>query len=92
MACWTKIFKEGKPRFSQDGLVTYESIKGKMRYYCSSCHSPIFVQLQSKQEQIRILLGVLNFEPKVNVTAHIWVKEKPAWFNIADNLPQFPEF
>lgn len=76
----------------QDGLVSYESSKGKMRYYCSHCHSPIFVQLQSKPEQVRIRLGVLNFEPKVNITAHIWVKEKPIWFNILDNLPQFPEF
>lgn len=76
----------------QDILKSYESSKGKIRYYCPECHSPIYVQLVSKPETVRIRLGTLDFEPKVKITAHIWVKEKPKWFAITDNLPQFDEF
>lgn len=70
----------------------YESSQGKFRYYCSQCYSPIYVQLESKPETVRIRLGTLNFEPKVNIVGHIWVKEKPKWFKITDDLPQFQEF
>jgi hypothetical protein len=73
-------------------LVTYESTRGKHRFYCKTCHSPTHVRLESKPEQVRIRLGGLNFEPQVNLVGHIWVKEKPDWYQIRDNLPQHAEF
>lgn len=76
----------------QSYLALYESSKDKFRYYCSTCHSPIYVQLKSKSEQVRIRLGVLNFQPMVHISAHIWVKEKPSWYKITDDLPQHSEF
>lgn len=76
----------------QSKLVHYESSKGKFRYYCSKCHSPICVKLESKPETLRIRLGVLNFDPDVNISAHIWVKEKPKWYVITDDLPKHEMF
>ena len=73
-------------------LVTYESTTGKHRYYCKTCHAPMFVKLESKPDEVRIRLGVLDFEPKAKITAHIWVREKPAWYVITDDLPQHEEF
>lgn len=76
----------------QDSMAVYESTPGKMRFYCTKCHAPVYVQLQSKPEQLRIRLGLLDFEPEVTISGHIWVKEKPQWYRINDNLPQYPEF
>lgn len=76
----------------ESSLVSYESSKGKIRYYCSHCFAPVYVQLESKPGDVRIRLGLLNFEPTVNVTGHIWVSEKPAWYTITDDLPQSAEF
>lgn len=73
-------------------LVTYESTKGKHRYYCKTCHAPMFVKLESKPDEVRIRLGVLDFAPQVNLKGHIWVKEKPEWYVIKDDLPQHQEF
>ena len=73
-------------------LATYESSPGKFRYFCSNCHSPLFVKVASIPDQVRIRLGLLNFEPKVNIVGHVYVKEKPGWYQITDALPQFQEF
>lgn len=73
-------------------LRAYESTAGKFRYHCRHCFAPIFVRLESRPEQVRIRLGLLDFSPQVNVTGHIWVSEKAAWYSITDDLPQSPEF
>ena len=73
-------------------LHTYESSPGKVRYYCNDCCSPIFVTVKSQPEFVRIRLGVLDFEPKVNIVGHIWVSEKPDWHYINDSLPKHSEW
>lgn len=73
-------------------LHTYESSPGKERYYCNVCCSPIYVTVKSQPEFVRIRLGVLDFEPKVNIVGHIWVSEKPKWYSINDLLPQYQEW
>lgn len=72
-----------------DALAVYESMPGKLRYYCSSCFSPVFVKVNSEPDRVRIRLGLLDSEPEVNITAHMWTSEKPAWYEISDGLPQF---
>jgi hypothetical protein len=76
----------------QDNLSMYESIPGKYRYHCKTCHAPIYVRLESAPQNVRIRLGLLDFEPTVRITAHIWVSEKPDWYEIRDDLPQLAEF
>ncbi|MCJ8312618.1 MAG: GFA family protein [Saccharospirillaceae bacterium] len=76
----------------QDNLTHYKSSPNKTRFHCKTCFSPIYVQLDSKPNEKRIRLGLLNEEPTVNITAHIWVSEKPDWVVINDDLPQLQEF
>ena len=80
-----KITKSDAP------LHIYESSPGKERHYCSNCCTPIFVQLKSKPDTVRIRLGVLDSESNVNIVGHVWVSEKPHWCKITDSLPQFEE-
>ena len=76
----------------KDSLQTYESSPGKVRYCCNKCCSPIYVTVKSQPEFVRIRLGVLDFEPTVNIVNHIWVSEKPDWHTIHDSLPQHQEW
>lgn len=76
----------------ESSLEAYESSAGKFRYHCKTCFAPIYVKLASRPEQVRIRLGLLNFEPEVTLTGHIWVSQKPGWYTIADKLPQSQEF
>ena len=76
----------------KDSLQTYESSPGKVRYHCCKCCSPIYVIVKSQPEFVRIRLGVLDFDPIVNIVNHIWVSEKPEWHTINDSLPQYQEW
>lgn len=74
----------------KDSLSAYESSPGKYRHYCSRCHSPVYVRLASRPEEVRVRLGLLDDEPRTRIEAHMWVDEKPAWHRIEDDLPQYP--
>ncbi|MCV2402254.1 GFA family protein [Marinomonas sp. C2222] len=76
----------------KESLHIYESSTGKFRHYCRDCCSPIFVTVKSQPEFVRIRLGVLDFNPVVNIVGHIWVSEKPNWHTINDQLPQYAEW
>lgn len=40
---------------------------------------------------LRLRLGILNDDPERRSLAHFYVGSKAAWFEIADELPQFAE-
>ena len=84
--------KDFKLLKGESSMSRYESSPGKFRYHCANCFAPIYVQLAAKPEAYRIRLGLLNFEPSVNITGHIWVSEKPVWYVIQDDLPQAAEW
>ncbi len=72
----------------QDHLAEYESSPAKRRYFCKTCHSPIYA-LQADDPGIVVLrLGTLDDEPDQKPSRHIWIGDKPAWYDVGDTLPQ----
>jgi hypothetical protein len=71
----------------QDKLLCYESRPGKHRFYCRHCFAPIYVVTDNETTFLRVRLGLLDGQPDVEVTGHMWVSEKPAWRSIEDDLP-----
>ncbi len=71
----------------KESLISYESRPGKNRYYCPNCFSPIYVTTNNELSFLRVRLGLIDGEPKVTVTGHMWVSEKPNWCLIKDELP-----
>ena len=89
-SCVSRVLASGfNITTGKEHLCPYESSPNKYRYNCDVCCAPIFVQLKEKPEEVRIRLGLLDSHPKVEVVGHMWVSEKPAWYNIADSLPQY---
>jgi hypothetical protein len=37
----------------------------------------------------RVRLGTLSQDAKVKVTSHVFVRRKPLWYTITDDLPQY---
>ncbi len=70
-------------------LASYESRPGKLRFYCASCYSPIYVITNNEPEFLRVRTGLLDGSPEVEVTGHMWVSEKPSWVEIDDDRPIF---
>ncbi|HVY03244.1 MAG TPA: GFA family protein, partial [Caulobacterales bacterium] len=67
----------------------YESSPGAFRAFCGVCGSPVHARLETDPDGIRIRLGGLDRSAPARVSAHLWVSEKPVWYEIADALPRY---
>lgn len=73
-------------------LVTYfESSPGNHRGFCRVCGSPIINCSDNDQSLYGLALGTLDDDPGVRPKVHVFVGSKAPWFEITDDLPQFPE-
>lgn len=66
----------------------YESSPGAFRAFCSNCGSPVYARVARDATHIRIRLGTLAKEANAKVVGQVWVRSKPDWFSICDDLPQ----
>ena len=46
--------------FGADEIVTYESSKGKYRYYCKNYHSPIYHIKDDMPDKVTLKLGTID--------------------------------
>lgn len=58
--------------------------------FCSACGSDV-PRLSLERKVAVIPAGCLDSDPGMRPSAHIFVGSKAAWFEISDELPQFPE-
>jgi hypothetical protein len=74
----------------REGIREYESSTGKFRAFCSRCGSPVYSRTAADPETFRIRLGTLDGDPARRAFGHFWVSEKASWFEICDEIPQYP--
>ena len=67
----------------------FEPSPGAFRAFCSICGSPVYGRTVRDPDHVRVRLGTLSGEAQAKVTAHVWVRSKPSWYRIADDLPQY---
>ena len=72
-------------------LTKYPTSEDKIRAFCSRCGSPIFSQLISKPEIVRLRIGSLDTKIAARPTAHIYAGSKAEWYEINDGAPQYTE-
>ena len=78
----------------------YESPRGYQRGFCRDCGSPIINKAgpnwkergaSAAAPQYGIALAILD-DPPLRPALHCFVASKAPWFEITDDLPQFPEY
>ncbi|MFK7977145.1 MAG: GFA family protein [Halioglobus sp.] len=75
----------------KDLLNSFESSRGKMRYFCSNCGTQVYAKREG-MAHIVLRLGSLDSDLASMEKNHIWVSQKANWYNIDDNLPKYEEF
>lgn len=75
----------------QDKVVEFLSSPGVYRVFCGACGSPLYSKRDSMPETLRLRLGTLDTPVTGKPTAHIFVAEQAEWYEIHDDLPQYPE-
>ncbi|WP_305857611.1 GFA family protein [Balneatrix alpica] len=72
-------------------LKSFESSKGKRRYFCANCGTQVYAKRDGSQHII-LRLGSLDDDPKSKERSHIWVSQKASWYSINNKLSEHSEF
>jgi hypothetical protein len=75
----------------EEFLAEHQSSPGVYRVFCRGCGSPLFSKRDTMPDTFRVRLGTLDTPVPGRPTAHIFTAEKADWFQICDDLPQYPE-
>lgn len=85
----------------EDLVTFYESTPGTFRGFCRVCGSPIINKFSAgtplaerdpqAPSRYGIALATLDEDPGLRPTAHSFVAYKAPWYEITDDLPQYPE-
>lgn len=75
----------------QSLIKAFQSSPGEHRYFCSGCGSPLYSKARAREGVVSIRCGTLDEDPTIRPTEHIYAASKAPWFDICDELPQYPE-
>jgi hypothetical protein len=78
-------------RFTHGTPQTYQSSPGVKRSFCPRCGSPIAYEADRIPNEIHLYHGTLADPGSVPPTAHLYVAEQLAWFEVLDELPRYAE-
>ena len=80
----------------------YEGRGGILRGFCRECGSPIVnrptpkwkrtAEFPGALSEYGVPLAILDDDPPVRPACHVSVASKAPWFEITDDLPQYPEY
>lgn len=76
----------------ENDLTGYESTPGQIKYFCSTCGSPILSRSALRPEKVRVRLGTIDTDITERPIGHIFVASKANWEEIEGNLPQHDEY
>ena len=71
-------------------VIYYASSAGNHRGFCRVCGSPLLSRFDHDPSIYGLPLGALDDDPGVKPKFHVFVANKAPWFDITDELPQFP--
>lgn len=74
----------------QDKLSSFESSRGKLRYFCSVCGSQLIADRQA-QPYVILRVATLDDDPGVRPAAHIWTSHDVPWLGYGAEIPAFAE-
>jgi len=71
-------------------IAEYQSSANGVRTFCRRCGSKLAFQDRRAPGEIWIAAGTFDGDPGIRPTSHIFVDSKAPWFEITDDLKQYP--
>ena len=68
----------------------YNPPKGDPRPFCKSCGSRVPI-VNEEEEHVIVPAGLLDDDPELSPSVHIYTDSKASWHSIKDDLPIFAE-
>ena len=66
-------------------------VPGNYRGFCGACGTPLLSRFDQTPEVYGLPLGALDDNPGIKPACHVHVASKAPWYDITDDLPQYPE-
>jgi hypothetical protein len=79
--------REALELLAGDDLAWYRSSDTARRGFCRRCGSSLFWQADAA-DHVSIAAGTLDDTTGLRTTAHIFVADKPGYYDLTDDLPQ----
>ena len=77
----------------ENHISSYRLSEQFTRTFCDICGSPLLVEgHEAFGSMVGIPAGLLDDDPKVKPSKHIFVGSKAPWWDITDNMPQYKEW
>jgi hypothetical protein len=70
----------------------YQSSPPITRSFCGTCGANLTFAFAQMPNAIWVSAGTIDGDPGVRPTAHIFVTSRAPWFEITDDLHQYPEY
>jgi hypothetical protein len=74
-----------------EDIHSYQSSPDVTRTFCARCGSALQFIRATRPDTLSLALGTLDDDPGVRASSHIFVESKASWFDIADDLPRYPD-
>lgn len=75
----------------EERIRRYRQSERVNRYFCSDCGSPL-AMIEEWDPLVGVPAGLLEGDPGIRMTNHIFVASKPDWSEIGDSAPQHDEW
>jgi hypothetical protein len=69
----------------------YRSSPGAERLFCGACGTQLVFRDVAEPQDLDVTLASLDDPGVVRPSHHIWTSSRIGWFEIADDLPRYPE-
>jgi hypothetical protein len=73
----------------EEAIAWFSATPDAKRGFCKTCGSVLFWKPEGK-DRISIMVGALNGRTGLSIEKHIFVADKPDWYEILDSKPQDP--
>lgn len=75
----------------EDLIASFKQSERITRYFCKVCGSPLPLK-EDWDSRVGIPGGLLDDDPKIKPSQHIFVSDKAPWWDITDDKPQHAEW
>ena len=77
--------------WTQGEPAAYRSSAEAERLFCPTCGSQLAFRAEAEPDHLDLTLASLDDPEAVRPTHHIWTASRIGWFELADELPRYPE-
>jgi hypothetical protein len=81
-------FQDGVSFDSDRALKWFRSSEYGERGFCSDCGSSLFWRAPGDGNDVAISVSTLDDGHGIEIMEHIWIDDKPDWYDFADNTPR----